>query len=80
MVENKIYIEDYAGLSPRCTVFSATDDFNGNYLVGSMVDEKNIEILLVGQLLSRDYVQVGAGSIILRILHSKKESQLVLCP
>ncbi|MDR0796834.1 MAG: acyltransferase, partial [Tannerella sp.] len=33
-----IEMEDYTGLSPRCTVFSATDDFSGDYLISPMVD------------------------------------------
>lgn len=29
-----IIMEEYTGLSPRCTVFSAMDDFSGEYLIG----------------------------------------------
>lgn len=31
-----IVMEDYTGLSPRCTIFSATDDFSGDYLISPM--------------------------------------------
>ena len=36
---NGIFLEDYSGLSARCTIYSAVDDFSGNYLIGPMVDK-----------------------------------------
>jgi acetyltransferase-like isoleucine patch superfamily enzyme len=35
-----IEMQDFSGLSPRCTIFSATDDFSGDYLIGPMLDSK----------------------------------------
>lgn len=35
-----IELESFSGLSPRCTIFSATDDFSGDYMVGPMIDPK----------------------------------------
>lgn len=55
---------DYTGLSPRCTVFSATDDFSGDYLIGPMVDSKFTSVS-GGKVLINRYSQIGAGSIIL---------------
>jgi len=59
-----IEMEDYTGLSPRCSVFSASDDFSGNYLIGPMV-EKELTHVTGGKVLIRKHSQVGAGSVIL---------------
>jgi acetyltransferase-like isoleucine patch superfamily enzyme len=59
-----IEMYDFSGLSPRCTVFSASDDFSGEYLIGPMVDEKFTNVL-GGKVTLNKYVQIGAGSIIL---------------
>lgn len=58
-----ITMEDYSGVSPRCTIFSAMDDFSGHYLIGPMVDQNKIN-LIGGQVRVSRYVQIGAGSII----------------
>jgi len=59
-----IVMEDYTGLSPRCTVFSATDDFSGNFLIGPMVDEKLTNVK-GGEVLIKKYSQIGASCVIL---------------
>ncbi|MDR1679076.1 MAG: acyltransferase [Prevotellaceae bacterium] len=59
-----IEMEDYTGLSPRCSVFSATDDFSGDYLISPMVDESKTRVT-GGKVLIRKYAQIGSGSIIL---------------
>lgn len=58
-----IEMEDYTGLSPRCTVFSASDDFSGNYLIGPMVDE-SLTNVTGGKVLIKRYSQIGAGCVI----------------
>lgn len=65
-----IVMEDCTGLSPRCTLFSATDDFGGDYLISPMVPDKYTHIIGGRVTLSR-FTQVGAGSIIMPgvILH-----------
>ena len=60
----EIEIEDFSGLSPKCTVFSASDDFSGDYLIGPTIDEKYTHIH-TGKVHIKKYSQVGAGSIIL---------------
>ena len=59
-----IEIGDYSGLSPRCTVFSASDDFSGEYMVGPLISKSytNVES---GKVTLSHHVQIGAGSIIL---------------
>ena len=58
-----VIMEDYTGLSPRCIVFSAMDDFSGEYLVGPMVDEGKRN-LTGGPVLIKKYSQICAGSIV----------------
>lgn len=59
-----IEMEDYTGLSPRCTVFSATDDFSGDYLIGPMVDPKLTNVT-GGKVLIHKYSQIGSNCVIL---------------
>ena len=59
-----IEMEDYTGLSPRCTVFSATDDFSGNYLISPMVDKIKTNVT-GGKVLIKKYSQIGANCVIL---------------
>ena len=59
-----IEMEDYTGLSPRCTVFSASDDFSGNYLISPMVDKSKTNVT-GGKVLIKKYSQIGTGSTIL---------------
>lgn len=59
-----IEMEDYSGLSPRCTVFSATDDFSGDHLIGPMVNSDFTNVT-GGKVLIRKYSQIGSGCVIL---------------
>lgn len=70
---NGIFIEDYAGVSPRCTIFSATDDFSGEFLIGPMVDQKYTNIL-GGPVFIKKYVQIGGGCVVLPNLTIKEGS------
>lgn len=59
-----IEMEDYSGASPRCTVFSATDDFSGNFLIGPMVNPGYTNVN-GGKVLIKRYSQLGSNSIVL---------------
>jgi len=59
-----IEMEDYTGLSPRCTVFSASDDFSGDFLIGPMVDDNRTNVT-GDKVLIKKYSQIGACSTIL---------------
>jgi len=59
-----IEIEDFSGLSPRCTVFSATDDFSGDFLIGPMVNQEFTNVT-GGKVLIKKYCQVGSNCVIL---------------
>jgi galactoside O-acetyltransferase len=59
-----IEMEDYTGFSPRCTIFSATDDFSGDYLISPMVDESKTNVT-GGKVLIKKYSQIGANCVVL---------------
>lgn len=59
-----IIMEDFTGLSPRSTIFSATDDFGGDFLVGPINLEKYTNII-GGKVILKRFSQIGAGSIIM---------------
>ncbi len=61
---NGITMEDYTGLSARCTVYSAVDDFSGNYLVGPMVETTKTNVTGDTVTICK-YVQIGAGCTIM---------------
>lgn len=59
-----ICIGDYAGLSARSTVYSAVDDFGGDYLIGPMCPEEMTHVT-GGTVYLKNYTQVGASSVIM---------------
>lgn len=59
-----IELEDYTGLSARCTIYSAVDDFSGNFLIGPMVD-KSLTNVSGGKVTIKKYSQIGASCIIM---------------
>lgn len=59
----KVIIGNYCGLSPRATIFSAMDDFSGDYLIGPMVPEEKIK-LITGPVILENYVQIGASALV----------------
>lgn len=58
-----IVMNDYTGLSSRCIIYSAMDDFTGNYLIGPMVDKRKTHIT-GGKVEIKMHSHIGAGSII----------------
>ncbi|WP_025864465.1 acyltransferase [Prolixibacter bellariivorans] len=59
-----IEMEDYTGLSPRCTLFSATDDFSGEYLIGPTIDSKYTNVT-GGKIIIKKYSQLGSNCVVL---------------
>jgi galactoside O-acetyltransferase len=59
-----IELEDFTGLSPRCSLFSASDDFGGNYLISPMVPEHYTNVI-GGKVTLKRFCQIGAGTVIL---------------
>lgn len=58
-----ITLEDYTGISPRSTIYSAMDDFSGNFLIGP-IHESDKTNVSGGQVILRRYSQIGANCIV----------------
>lgn len=59
-----IELDDFSGLSPRCTIFSASDDFGGDFLISPMAPTQYTNVQ-GGKVVLRKHVQIGASSIIM---------------
>ncbi|MBQ3142527.1 MAG: acyltransferase [Bacilli bacterium] len=58
-----ITLKDYSGCSPRSTIYSQTDDFSGEYMIGPMIDEKYTNVIQKKVVMEK-YTQLGANSIV----------------
>ena len=58
-----IEMEDYSGLSVRCTILSASDDFSGDYLVGPTMPKGTTNVQ-GGKVTFKKYTTAGASCII----------------
>ncbi len=58
-----IEMENYTGLSPRCMLFSASDDFSGEHMISPMAPEEYTK-LTTGKILIKRFSQIGAGTIV----------------
>ena len=58
-----VTLEDYSGVSARVTIYSAMDDFSGNYLIGP-IHPKYLTNVTGGRVRICKYVQVGAHSVV----------------
>ena len=58
-----IELEDYTGISPRSTIYSAMDDFSGDYLIGPIHPEDNTNVT-GGKVLVKKYSQIGANCVV----------------
>lgn len=61
---NGIVIEDYAGISSNCAVYSETDDYSGEYMTNPTVPAP-FRIVRGGQVTLEKHVIIGTGSSIL---------------
>lgn len=59
-----IVIEDYSGMSPRSIIFSAVDDFSGEYLIGP-VHPKDLTNVAGETVVLKKFVQLGANTIVM---------------
>lgn len=58
-----IVLEDYTGISARSTLYSAMDDFSGDYLIGP-VHPKNTTNVTGGQITVKKYSQIGTHCVV----------------
>lgn len=62
--KKKIKINDFCGCSARCTIYSATDDFSGEYMISPMVP-KEFTNVIEGEVVLEKYVQLGANTVVM---------------
>ena len=58
-----IELEDYSGISPMTTVYSAMDDFSGDYLIGPIHAQHQTNII-GGKVILKRYSQIGTHCVI----------------
>lgn len=61
---NGIIMKDFSGISPRCTIFSATDDFGGEFLIGPIHPVKLTNVT-GGTVIINSFVQLGACTTVM---------------
>ncbi len=59
-----IIMEDFTGISARTTVYSATDDFSGEYLIGPIHPQSTINVK-GDTVIIRRFTQIGAHCVIM---------------
>ncbi|MBO4550249.1 MAG: acyltransferase [Bacteroidaceae bacterium] len=59
-----IVMEDFTGISSRTTVYSAMDDFSGEYLVGPIHPEGMTRVT-GGPVIIRQFSQIGAHCVVM---------------
>lgn len=58
-----IELEDYTGISPMTTVYSAMDDFGGDYLIGPIHPEEKTHVT-GGKVTIKRYSQIGTHCVV----------------
>jgi len=59
-----IEMESFTGLSPRCTLFSVSDDFSGEFLISPMTNPEHNN-LIKGKITIKKYAQLGTDVTLL---------------
>jgi len=73
-----IVMEDYTGISPKTVIYSAMDDFSGDYLVGP-IHPKETTNVMGGCVKIGKFVQIGTNSIIFPNLSIGEGSAIGAC-
>lgn len=60
---NGIILEDYTGISPRSTIYSAMDDFSGHFLVGP-IHPKETTCVTGGCVIVKQFSHIGCNCVI----------------
>lgn len=60
---NGITMENYSGISPMSVIYSAMDDFSGDYLIGPVQPEEATNVLGAPVIIKK-YVQIGSNSVV----------------
>ena len=59
-----IILNDYTGCSARSIIYSATDDFSGDYMIGAVISDKYTNVI-GGKVILEKYSQLGANTIVM---------------
>lgn len=59
-----IVMEDYSGLSPKCVIFSATDDFGGDFFISPMQPSEFTNVT-GGPVHIKRFCQLGACTVVM---------------
>jgi acetyltransferase-like isoleucine patch superfamily enzyme len=59
-----ITMDDYSGLSSRVSLYSASDDYSGDFLIGPIMELECLNII-EGPIVLKKYVTIGTNSTIL---------------
>ena len=59
-----IEIDDFSGLSGRCSLYAISDDYSGDYLIGPCVPD-SMRHVISGKVILKKYSIIGAASVIL---------------
>ena len=59
-----IEINDYCGCSARSIIYSQTDDFSGEYMIGAVLPE-NLTNVIGKKVIMKKYSQLGANTIVM---------------
>ena len=58
-----IVLEDYTGISPMSVIYSAMDDFSGDFLIGP-IHPQELTNVTGGRVLLKKYSQIGTHSVV----------------
>jgi acetyltransferase-like isoleucine patch superfamily enzyme len=70
-----IEMKDYSGLSSRVSLYSASDDYSGDYLIGPIMENECLRIIS-GPIILEKYVTIGTSSAVLPNVTLKEGSVL----
>ena len=59
-----IEIGDYSGCSAGCKIYSETDDFSGEYMIGAVLP-KELTNVIHGRVVMKKYSQLGANTVVM---------------
>ena len=59
-----IELMDYSGLSSRVSLYSASDDYSGDFLIGPIMEDECLKVI-EGPIILEKYVTIGTNSVVL---------------
>lgn len=70
-----IEMYDYSGLSSRVSLYSASDDYSGDFLIGPIMESECLNIIK-GNIILEKYVTIGTNSAVMPKVRLKEGSVL----